>query len=380
VWVGHRGTIGLPKRARTGIVGLAILVVSTTTFGLTGASAVPSRDSRGCARQHSTTADFFARMVKNRTDDWLAGDSPGSVDLHDGRVLWLFGDTWVGGRAPDGTFTPATRLWHNSALLQTGQCVDFVGASGTGWLQLPSTLDWWWPTAGFVRGSAGHQVVDIFVDRERRTGPGTFGFTPLSVEVVELRASDLAVLGVRPLRYQNRLWAAASVVADGRWLYLFSREYQTGPFTYVARASARDPFGAWQFWTGRTWSSDPSHGAPVLTYPPFNNPQISRIGPNRWLALAKDREHLGTTVIGWTARRPQGPWRPTGPLIAAPTTGRPGEFTYLAAAHPEINVGRGRLLISWNINTQDLTLSQLPSGNYGPRFAVIRLPAAILSE
>jgi hypothetical protein len=333
-------------------------------------------DPRPCARQAAPAPGFFTLMTTGRTDEWITGDLPASVDLRDGRVLWLFGDTWMSARTPDGGIAPGSRLWHNSALVQTGGCVDLVNAGGTGWLTIDGSDEFWWPSGGFVPGGTRGRVVDIYVTRVRRTGPGVFDFVTAGADVVQLRRADLAVIGVRPLPHQDRLWAS-SVVADGGWLYLFSRDYTAGPSTYLARTRAGDVFGRWQFWAGRRWSRDPLRATPVLTYPPFNNPSMTRLGDGRWLTIAKDREFDGAALIGWTARRPQGPWRATGPLVDAPTAGRPGEFTYLAAAHAQIAVPRNRLLVSWNLNSREAGLEALSDpvvAGYGPRFAVITVP------
>ena len=315
-------------------------------------------------------------MTTNRTDGWITADLPASVDLRDGRVLWLFGDTWTGARSPDGAIASGARLQHNSALLQTGGCVDLVGAAGAGWLTIPGTEDFWWPSDGVVPGGARGRTIDLFVTRVRRTGPGVFDFALVGMDVVELRRGDVTVRSARPLPYQDRLWAT-SVVADGGWLYLFGRDFTAGPSTFLARVRARDLDGRWQFRSGRRWSRDPARATPVLTAPPFNNPTVTRLRDGRWLAVAKDREFDGTTLIGWTATSPRGPWRATGPLIAAPTSGRPDEFTYMAASHPEIALGNKRLLVSWNLNSRAASLDQLDkpgAATYGPRFAAIRVP------
>ncbi len=291
-------------------------------------------------------------------------------------MLWLFGDTWTGARSPDGGIAPGARLQHNSALLQTGGCVDLVGAAGAGWLTIPGTEDFWWPSDGVVAGGARGRTVDLFVTRVRRTGPGVFDFALVGMDVVELRRADLAVRRARPLTHQDRLWAT-SVVADGGWLYLFGRDFTAGPSTYLARVRARDLDGRWQFRSGRRWSRDPTRATPVLNAPPFNNPTVTRLRDGRWLAIAKDREFDGTTLIGWTAPSPQGPWRAAGPLIAAATSGRPDEFTYMAASHPEITLANRRLLVSWNLNSRAASLDQLNdpvAATYGPRFAAIRVP------
>jgi hypothetical protein len=333
-------------------------------------------DRRPCARQRADAPGFFSAMTTNRTDGWITADLPASVDLRDGRVLWLFGDTWTGARAPDGGIPPGARLQHNSAFVQTGGCVDLVGSAGVGWLTIPGSYDFWWPAGGVVPGGTHGRVIDVFVTRVRRTGPGVFDFWVVGTDVVQLRRADLAVIGVQPLPHQERLWGS-SVVADGGWLYLFGRDYTAGPSTYLARVRAGDLGGRWQFRSGRRWSRNPGRATPVITALPFNNANVARLEDGRWLAIAKDREFDGTTLIGWSAAAPQGPWRPTGPIVAAPTTGRPGEFTYLAASHPEIHLAGKRLLVSWNLNSRAADLDHLVdpvAATYGPRFAAIRIP------
>jgi hypothetical protein len=341
-----------------------------------GRGPAVSADRRPCARQRPDAPAFFSAMTTNRPDGWITADLPASVDLRDGRVLWLFGDTWTGARAPDGGIAPGARLQHNSALVQTGGCVDLVGSAGAGWLTIPGTEDFCWPAGGVVAGGARGQVVEVFVTRVRRTGSGVFDFAAVGMDVVQLRRADLAVVGVRPLPHQDRLWAS-SVVADGGWLYLFGRDYTAGPSTYLARVRAGDLDGRWQFRSGRRWRRDPARATPVLSAPPFNNPAVARLRDGRWLAIAKDREFDGTALIGWTATAPQGPWRATGPLIAAPTAGRPDEFTYLAAPHPEITLASKHLLVSWNLNSRAADLDRLTDpvvATYGPRFAAIEVP------
>src|SRR5215211_1389433 len=100
--------------------------------GIAGRGRAVAADPRPCARQRAETPGFFTLMTANRPDGWITADLPASVDLRDGRVLWLFGDTWIGARSPDGGIAPGALLWHNSALVQTGGCVDLVSAGGAG--------------------------------------------------------------------------------------------------------------------------------------------------------------------------------------------------------------------------------------------------------
>jgi hypothetical protein len=384
---------GALKRAAAAAA--ALIALSALTMGCAGDASRADRtrpapvvagrgpavaaDPRPCARQRTDAPGFFRLMTVSNPGGWLTGDLPASVDLRDGRVLWLFGDTWIGARNDaGGGIVPGARFWPNSALVQTGACADLVNAGGTGWLTIAGSDDFWWPSGGYVPGGERGQVVNVFVTRMRRTGPAVFDFVAVGADVVELRRADLAVIGVRPMPYQDRLWAS-SVVADGGWLYFFGRGYTAGPSTYLARVRTGNVHGRWQFWDGRRFGRHPARAKPVLAFQPFNNPSMARLRDGRWLGIAKDREFDGAAVIGWTARRPQGPWRPTGPLVAAPTSGRPGEFTYLAVPHAAVPLPRARLLVSWNVNTRDSGIDGLADpvvAGYGPRFEVITVPPA----
>src|SRR5213078_1628021 len=58
-----------------------------------GRGPAVAADRRPCARQRADAPGFFSAMTTNRSDGWITADLPASVDLRDGRVLWLFGDT-----------------------------------------------------------------------------------------------------------------------------------------------------------------------------------------------------------------------------------------------------------------------------------------------
>ena len=326
-------------------------------------------DPRPCAREPADEAAFYELAVRAPHGRWLGGDLPASIDLGDGRVLWLFGDTLVGALGGDGSLAPGTRYWHNTALVQVGGCVDFLDTGGPSWLAIPDTPDWWWPSGGYVRDD----IVHVFVQRVTRTGPGVFDFRPVSAEMVRLRLADLGVIDATPLPHQERLWAT-SVVTRGRWAYLYGGTHAPGPDTFIARAPADDPRGPWRFWDGARWAPDPAVARPVLSHPPFNNPHMAVLPDGGFLAVAKDRELIGSDVIGWTAHAPQGPWRPLRAPLVTPPPPAPGSHTYMGVAHPAVALAGGAVLVSWNIGSLSTDVAAAHASGYGPRFDAIELP------
>ncbi len=56
----------------------------------------------------AVSSDSGWNAVFDRTDGWTGADAAGSVDLGDGRTLWLFGDTWIS-KIRDGKRLPGAR-------------------------------------------------------------------------------------------------------------------------------------------------------------------------------------------------------------------------------------------------------------------------------
>ena len=61
----------------------------------------------------SVTPDTAWTAVFDRTDGWTGADCAASVDLGDGRTLWMFGDTWLS-KIRDGKRQPGATMVNNS--------------------------------------------------------------------------------------------------------------------------------------------------------------------------------------------------------------------------------------------------------------------------
>ncbi len=82
------------------------------------ALAFASRDRARCSAEDArpitqVTPDSEWNAVFDRADGWTGADAAGSVDLGDGRTVWLFGDTWIG-KIRDGKRLPGARMVNNS--------------------------------------------------------------------------------------------------------------------------------------------------------------------------------------------------------------------------------------------------------------------------
>src|SRR5262245_57032793 len=64
-------------------------------------------------------ADAF-RTYGDTSGRWNGGDSTTSVPLPDGRLVWLFSDTFLGPVNADGSRPHSAPMVHNSAVVQDG--------------------------------------------------------------------------------------------------------------------------------------------------------------------------------------------------------------------------------------------------------------------
>ncbi len=80
-----------------------------------------------------------------RTDGWTGADAAYSVDLLDGRVLWLFADTWIG-KVANGSHQAGTKLVNNSIGLHAkppaGQAPKEITFHWGGWDEKMNPVSW----------------------------------------------------------------------------------------------------------------------------------------------------------------------------------------------------------------------------------------------
>ncbi len=340
----------------------------------------------------------------NRTDDWTGGDGTHSVRLPDGRLLWLFSDTYLGQvhRPPnpvgesyawrDGT-APLVR---NSAVL-----MDDGRLAGT----LPAPLfpdpgpnQWRWPVAARVEPrspGSDEQVLRVLLwVRTAGPAPWIYGM-PTATEVATLSLPDLRVESVvevldqRPVRDPSRrVLFGTTLVDEGGWTYVFGGDdgqaaSRPASHAYVARVpegGLGDP-AAWEYWDGSAWAARARPGAVLgdgrRTGVGSAFSVVRQGGTYVLFTMAAGTRGL-TTVTSYWACSPTGPWH--GPAKDFTPSLPPGQVAaYNPQVHPELG-GEGRLVLSYDVNWLEPTgaAAQLNRNVslYRPRFVTLRLKPA----
>jgi hypothetical protein len=309
---------------------------------------------------------------------WQAGDIGASARLHDGRLVWLFGDT------TRTKLQPA--IVANSMLVSAGRCVSQLLDAHRGPVVpdvSPNVVRW--PMSVAVGRDHGHDVVLVLCSRIDRGHSGSFGFTFLGTSAAVFTVEDGGVPHLdkvvditRDSRNQQQVnWGAAATV-DDPWMYVYGtrltgRAYDFGRELHLARTPVSDPGNRsrWRVWDGSGWSKDPARSAAVLPSRGGVSQTLSvdAIG-GRFVAVSKRDGDISDFVYKWTAPHPWGPWTPVKEL-RAPGGFDTGKLEYAPLAHPEIPLQSGRLLVSISRNTTDLKRLMADPEVGRPEFAAL---------
>lgn len=293
------------------------------------ASAPAASLARTCGAE-PTDAAGWQRMWDSQSGTWAGGDGASSTRLPDGRLVWLFGDTFVGGVDAAGRRAPGTRLVRNSVAVTNGTCIDVLPTAHDA---LPGRAgSWLWPTHAVVTGSTGSQTrVEVFAQRVSRTGTRPWDFHRSGTAVVSVTVATHGapvVSAVRDLPSSEVLWGAA-VLTEGATTWVYGTRTSSQPLVFGrdlllahAPTATVGDVRTWTYRTSRGWSSRASSAAVVR---PARDgvstvPSVARVGMS-YVVVTKPDEFLGDDVDALASRHPWGPWIEH-QLFRAPSTSR----------------------------------------------------------
>jgi hypothetical protein len=191
---------------------------------------------------------------------WLGADGAYSVDLGNGRVLWIFSDTFVARKAGDDR--RHAEFVHNTVAIQSGYdpsqaTIKFYWRTRRG---SPSEIfasegqAWMWPSAGIRIGNrlllfSGRIASDSAKD--------SLGFKSVvwnAYWVINPDDKPSAWKLKAAAESSDSVIMASAVLRDGGFVYLFG-ESEPEHDLYVARLGvetlARGKFGPLEWWSGR---------------------------------------------------------------------------------------------------------------------------------
>jgi Domain of unknown function (DUF4185) len=345
----------------------------------------------GCASHPSVVVEpwpqFDALFARN--DGWTGADGAYSVELSDGLILWLFGDTWIG-KIRDGRHVDSV-LVNNSIALQTGTdpadarveffwgitpegkpAAFFRPADGKGWL---------WPYQGYL---ASNGLYLFLVQLEPDSNPAGLGFKVTATWLAHIgnprdppAAWHIAQKRIPFGSYSgsgDTLFGSATL-KDGAFVYVYGvRDMVQDGFRnknmLVARV-AEDRLGdfdQWRFYAGGQWKGNFSQAGRLCEHM-ANEFSVSFLaGQNTYVGVYTP-DGFGRKIAARTAPTPYGPWRQPLELYRCPEASwAPDIFCYAAKAHPCLSRKPNELIVTYVANSTNFDRVANDARLYRPRF------------
>lgn len=354
----------------------------------------------------------------HRQDGWTGGDAMYSVDLGDGRVLWLFADTWIG-PVRDNKHQKGSTIVNNTGAIHSIRPngappaeVDFFwgpnNAEGkpTAWIRPERNDQWYWVADGILTKDAkGDDALAVFLWRiERANVEGVFNFQSAGAAVAIVENPREAV---SQWRFKTRNNPHADIptksgspnrdAAIGWGAELLRYKDDTGDYVLVyggrksgrgseivaarAPANAIASFDQWQFRANGKWSSNMDHATPIAdgVMTEFSISEVMQDDRRHWILISSE-VLFGDRIFARVADSPFGPWSKPIPIFQVPDIQRNKKyFTYAAKAHPELSAP-GELLVTYVVNSFDFAAMVNDADIYHPRFLRLPLSTVIISN
>lgn len=316
---------------------------------------------------------------------WLGGDVAYSIDLGHGRVLWLFGDSFIANKP--GKTRRQSAFVHNSIAIQTGydpsrasmmfywprikgKPSEFATNEGEVWL---------WPQDG-VR--LGDKLLLFFVrihsdNRKDSLGFTLVGWTTFLVENPDAQPSAWIKHRLDTPQSPARFIVGSGIIRTGNSLYAFAPA-EPSHDDYLLRwsltAAEEGNLSSPEWWCGgKGWVEQSKLAFPPTPAIPEGSNEFSVIWDSHYNKFfIVESVGFGASDIGirW-ADRLEGPWSEPVKIYHPPESDRPGAFVYAGKVHAELQ--GADLVVTYVANSVDDTILAKDMSIYYPRFVRLNL-------
>jgi uncharacterized protein DUF4185 len=313
---------------------------------------------------------------------WLGADGAYSIDLGGGRVLWLFGDTFVA--TSDADVRAEATMPRNTVAIQHGYdpsqaTIDFYWATTNG---APDSFfaadgaDWLWPAHGIRLGDR----LIVFLSRVTSSAGGLgfagAGWTALSIDNPDADPPAWQPVDLAPPANSFGVTFGSAALDDGEWLYVYGSEDAGSHAVHVLRfADAAARAGDLSHPEWRTKSGWVAQEA--LTSRPaalFGDAETEfSVGVDaRGGFLEVQSIGFGSTTIGLrSAPAVDGPWSDVSSSYRPPESSLDGVLVYAGKGHAEL--AGADVVATYAANATQFSSLVQDSSLYYPRFVRMTL-------
>lgn len=294
---------------------------------------------------------------------WTGSDATYSLALPDGRIMWMFGDTFLGTVTAGRTRSEAPFI-RNSVIVQTGDRMEtFHGGTSNApraFIQPDLTQNWYWPLDATIYEG---KIQWLLGELGSSGSGGAWDFA--------YRGFDLAILDVVTLEVQTRyrkvdlpdISYGSCLLEDDQYTYIYGIKTKgLSKTAHLARAPGGDLERPWTYYDGSRWVENPSH----FVIANHVSDQFSVLKEGSTYYLITHEPYFSRRIQIMQAPAPEGPWTNRRTLYCTPEN-TDQIFTYNSFVHPEL-AENGELRISYNINSFNFNDLFNNADLYRPKF------------
>jgi hypothetical protein len=321
---------------------------------------------------------------------WLGADAAYSIPLSEGKSLWLFGDTFVGGRSAT-VRTDHSPMPRNS--IGISQCDHQRCTIDYFWTRMyrphPRAFfdlagaDWFWPLDGFI----AQGKLYVVLEEMRTAGTGAFGFanngitlatianfhdspSQWKIQYQKVLAGDMAVPGVAVVAGQPNFNPYPKDLGGAAWVYFFTlRKLDHHSELALTRLPidrldrAAQTAGGWQYLSGNeNWQAWMTHGtlpddAKTVMHAGYTEFTVRyHAAEAKWVAVAPSTVLGEGRAVYSLAPAIDGPWQEQQTLLLYPEMKKDNPdhtanlICYAAKEHPEFE-STGSLMLTYACNS-----------------------------
>lgn len=309
---------------------------------------------------------------------WLGSDAGFSIDLGNGRVLWMFNDTFVARKPGDDRRHSA--FVRNTIAIQSGYDPSSATIKfywGTRKSQ-PSEIFpsegsvWMWPESGI---RIGNRLL-LFCERVTSdVAKDSLGFKSVGWNAYWVDNPDEAPNAWKlkiAARIADTVTMASQALRDDDFVYLFGQGNPQNDL-YLARISVHSfvdgKLAPLQWWTDVGWQKYPPNRSPLLRDAGAET-SVQRDPGGSGFIEVNSRGFGASDIVMRRAPSPAGPWSPPKQIYRPPESDAPDAFVYAAKSHAELK--GAELILTYVPNGTDEKVARDLS-LYFPRFVRVDL-------
>jgi len=333
----------------------------------------------------SSVANQFEVAEKNngffKNDiNWRGADGAATIDLENGKILWLFSDTFIDTEGT-GKRTNSTMI-NNTLAIQEGNDPEKSKLSfywkgkpkkPKAFFELPGET-WFWTGHGTVVN--GKLIIFLFEEKSTTEGLGfeTVGWTVVIIDNPNDDPMKWKIKYVKGPETFGVVVGSSAVLKDSNFVYAFGVKEPGTHETYLLRFEKDQltlgDLSEMEWWVDNSWTKNIAEEPKTSIL--FNGQTEFSVHFDKVLGkyIQIQTYGFGAASIGYRlADELQGPW--SEPVIFfTPQLNNEKEFMYTANAHPELNADG--ILITYNINNFDFNQLVNNENIYFPKIVKIK--------